>query len=157
MINSVLFVCLGNICRSPTAEAIFRKKAHLHGLSVVADSAGTAGWHVGKPPYGAMLSEAADFGYDLSSLRARQLEKIDFSKFDVILAMDQQNLKFLQTLAPKNQYARLSLMGSYISFDAPPDVPDPYYTRDFVATLELLQQAIDNFLMRHWPNICLEQ
>ena len=152
MINSVLFVCLGNICRSPTAEAIFRKKASRRGLSVIADSAGTAGWHMGKVPYEPMRNTAAEFGYDLSPLRVRQVVQKDFSNFDLIVAMDQQNLLDLKTLSFRSHSAQLTLMGAYISTGSPPDIPDPYYTRDFVATLRVIEQAMDNMLSAQWPN-----
>lgn len=151
MINSVLFVCLGNICRSPTAEAIFREKARRRGLSVIADSAGTAGWHLGKAPYEPMQTTAAEFGYDLSPLRARQVVQKDFSNFDLIIAMDQQNLLYLKTLTLRANTAHLRLMGAYISAGSPPDIPDPYYTRDFVGALKIIEQAIDNMLSAQWP------
>ena len=157
MFNSVLFVCLGNICRSPTAEAIFRDRANYRGLAVAADSAGTAAWHVGKKPYDPMQRTAAEFGYDLSMLRARQVAQMDFENCDLIIAMDQQNLLALKALAPYEHPAQLILMGTYLSKSNPPDIPDPYYTRDFAATLGLLQEAIDNLLSAHWPMVGAER
>ena len=153
MYSSILFVCLGNICRSPAAEAIFRKKAHQKGLGVSAQSAGTAAWHVGEMPYAPMLSTAADFGYDLSALRARQVVQTDFAKFDLIVAMDQQNFLHLKAMAPSEHRADITLIGGYLSQGNPPDVPDPYYTRNFVEAIELLQKSIDRLILAHWSNV----
>ena len=90
MIKSVLFVCLGNICRSPTAEAIFREKLKSSELDIFCDSAGTASWHVGSSPYGPMQLAAKDRGFDMSKLRARQITIADFKDFDLIVAMDKK-------------------------------------------------------------------
>lgn len=136
MTKSILCVCLGNICRSPTGEALLRAAlpdAHI-------DSAGTAGWHVGKPPYAPMQAAARARGYDLSTLRARQVTADDFHRFDLILAMDSSNLEDLQAIRPADATAELSLYLSMLD-DAPTDVPDPYYTRDFDGVLTLIEQA----------------
>ena len=133
---SLLFVCLGNICRSPTGEALLRAAlpdAHI-------DSAGTAGWHVGKPPHGPMQAAARARGYDLSQQRARQVTAEDFHRFDLILAMDSSNLEDLQAIRPADATAELALYLS-VQEDAPTDVPDPYYTRDFDGVLTLIEQA----------------
>src|SRR5713101_8646772 len=95
----VLFVCTGNICRSPTAEAIFRKLATDAGMAVTADSAGTHGYHVGEPPDPRAQKAAAKRGYDLSGLRARTIEDADFQRFDLILAMDQEHHATLSRIA----------------------------------------------------------
>jgi protein-tyrosine phosphatase len=136
MTKSILCVCLGNICRSPTGEALLRvalPDAHI-------DSAGTAGWHVGKPPYAPMQAAARARGYDLSQQRARQVTAEDFHRFDLILAMDSSNLKDLQAIRPADATAELSLYLDALE-DAPTDVPDPYYTRDFDGVLTLIEQA----------------
>ena len=119
---------------------------------MIADSARTAGWHLGKSPYDPMQTTAVEFGYDLSPLRARQVVQKDFSNFDLIIAMDQQNLLYLKTLTLRANTAHLRLMGAYISAGSPPDIPDPYYTRDFVGALKIIEQAIDNMLSAQWPN-----
>ena len=96
MIKSVLFVCLGNICRSPTAECIFREKAKISKLDIFCDSAGTASWHVGSFPYGPMQLAAKDRGFDISKLRSRQIKIADFNEFDLLVVMDQENRSNLQ-------------------------------------------------------------
>ena len=133
----VLFVCLGNICRSPTAEAVFRRIAP----GVPADSAGTSDWHIGDPPYGPAIAAGAARGYDLSPLRARQVGPGDFRDFDLILAMDRANLAALEALRPADGHAELALFLDYAP-DAPVrEVPDPYYTRDFDGALDLIEAA----------------
>ncbi|OCX61013.1 phosphotyrosine protein phosphatase [Thioclava sp. SK-1] len=139
----ILFLCLGNICRSPAAEGVFRKIAGQAGLSVQLDSAGTGGWHVGEPPYAPMQQAAAARGYDLSQLRARKLQREDFARFDLILAMDGQNLRDANALAGGASQAKLQMF-------LPPglgttDVPDPYYSRDFTGALQLIEKG-----SRHW-------
>lgn len=135
---SLLFVCLGNICRSPTAEAVFRSQAR--GLGWQADSAGTGDWHIGKPPYGPMQRAARAAGYDLSSLRARQLERGDFTRFDLILGMDASNLADIRRLAPPDTTARTALFLDYAP-ELGRDVPDPYFTRDFAGAVALIEAA----------------
>ncbi|MCB6178250.1 low molecular weight phosphotyrosine protein phosphatase [Rhodobacter sp. Har01] len=130
--TAVLFVCLGNICRSPTAEGVFRRLALDAGLNVTADSAGTGGWHAGDPPHPPAVAAAARRGYDLSDLRARQVTRADFTRFDLILAMDRSNLSDLRALHP-GPGAELRL------FLADADVPDPWYTGEFDRTLDLIE------------------
>ncbi len=135
----ILTVCLGNICRSPTAEAALRAALP---DSVTLDSAGTGGWHIGKPPYGPMQEAARAAGLDLSGLRARQVSVADFGRFDLILAMDADNLADLQALDPGTGHARLALMTDPLPApDTGIAVPDPYYTRDFDGALRLIQRA----------------
>lgn len=130
----ILCVCLGNICRSPTAEAVLR--AHLTNAEI--DSAGTSNWHVGQPPYGPAIEAAAARGIDLSPLRARQVSPADFHRFDLILAMDTDNLSDLQGMAPIDADGGLHL---FLEPVGGADVPDPYYTRDFEGALDLIEDA----------------
>ncbi|WP_425043481.1 low molecular weight protein-tyrosine-phosphatase [Primorskyibacter sp. S87] len=133
----ILFVCLGNICRSPTAEGVFRSAVP----EADADSAGTAGWHVGNPPYGPMQAAAQARGYDLSELRARTVQARDFSEFDLILAMDENNLADLERLRPSPDGAPVRLLTEFGS-GLSDHVPDPYYTRDFDAALDIIEDAV---------------
>lgn len=132
----ILTVCLGNICRSPAAEAILRRAAPDWQI----DSAGTSDWHVGDPPYGPMIEAAKARGMDLAPLRARQATGDDFARFDLILAMDRQNLADLETLRPAGDSTPLRLFTNAAPGEAP-DVPDPYYTRDFDGVLDLLERC----------------
>ena len=129
--TSVLFVCLGNICRSPTAEAVLRRMRP----DLRIDSCGTGSWHVGKPPYGPMQDAARARGLDLSDLRARQLTKGDLDAFDLIIAMDDENRSDILSFGSGR--ADVRLMTSFLGQSGP--VPDPYYTRDFDATLDLIE------------------
>ena len=134
MTTRILCVCLGNICRSPTGQAILAST--LPGIEI--DSAGTSNWHIGDPPYGPMIAAALKRGYDLSDQRARQIGPDDFNAFDLILAMDRKNLRDLDAMRPAGSHAQLALYLS-LSPDTPEDVPDPYYTRDFNETLDLIE------------------
>jgi protein-tyrosine phosphatase len=118
---SVLMVCLGNICRSPTAEAVLRHRLREAGLggAITVDSAGTGNWHVGDPPDARSQRHAAKRGYDLSQLRARQVKEDDFHRFQFILAMDQNNMADLTRIAPDRHGAQVRLF-------AAAEVPDPY-------------------------------
>lgn len=140
MTHRVLFVCLGNICRSPTAEAVFAQMAVAQGLKVQVDSAGTSGWHIAEPPYGPMQEAAHRRGYDLSPLRARQFVAQDFEGFDLIIVMDQANLKAVNAQRPAENTTPVVRFLDY-GQTGQGDVPDPYYTRDFDLTLDLVEQA----------------
>ncbi|SDU00023.1 low molecular weight protein-tyrosine-phosphatase [Halopseudomonas salegens] len=143
----VLFVCLGNICRSPSAEGVFRQRlAQRSQPGVSVDSAGTAGYHVGKAPDPRAVAAARKRGIDISGLRARQVSAEDFSRFDLILAMDRSNLTDLHRLDPGNG-ARLRLFMEYAP-DQPLEVPDPYYggEQGFEQVLDMLEQASDALL-----------
>lgn len=148
MSKKVLFVCLGNICRSPSAEAVFRTEIKRLGLSHQHDSAGTSNWHVGEPPYDPMQKAAKSHGITMSDLRARQVTARDFQDFDVIVAMDRKNFNDLLAIKPCGKGAALVLMGDYLENDKEKgsDVPDPYYTRDFDATLDMLHRAMPQFI-----------
>ncbi|WP_323771535.1 low molecular weight protein-tyrosine-phosphatase [Antarctobacter sp.] len=146
MTHRILFVCLGNICRSPTAEAVVRAKAEALGQILVLDSAGTGNWHVGAPPYGPMQDAARARGYDMSDLRARQVSPEDFGLFDLIVAMDAQNLADLTNLAPAKGAAQLRLMTDFVLSPDETHVPDPYFTRDFDGALDLIERCADGLL-----------
>lgn len=137
MTSRILFVCLGNICRSPAAEGVFRALE----TGAETDSAGTAGWHVGKPPYEPMQEAASARGYDLSGLRARQFQKDDFTRFDLIIGMDASNLADIEVLRPVGNTTSVRLFTDYAADTGMDHVPDPYYTRDFDGALDLIEQA----------------
>lgn len=127
---ALLFVCLGNICRSPLAEAAFRAAAGQAGLDVHADSAGTGDWHLGTPPDPRAQAEALRHGIDISAYRARQVTPADFRRFDRILALDHKNLTDLRRIAPADGTARLSLLLDHVSGMAGRSVADPYFGDD---------------------------
>lgn len=141
----ILMVCLGNICRSPTAEAVLRRKLEVAGLGaqVEVDSAGTGSWHVGNAPDPRSRRHASRRGYDLSALRARCVQDADFVRFDFILAMDEDNLADLERLKPDAAPAKLQLFASA-------EVPDPYQggVEDFERVLDLVESASDLWVAR---------
>lgn len=130
MTVSVLFVCLGNICRSPLAEAAFRAEAERLGLDVEVDSAGTGDWHIGHAPDARAQAVAKRNGVDISGLKARQVTADDFRKFDHIVALDAQNLTDLGVMRPADATAQLSLLLDHVSGRAGEAVADPYYGDD---------------------------
>jgi low molecular weight protein-tyrosine phosphatase len=146
----VLFVCTGNICRSPTAEAIFRKLAADAGMAetVRADSAGTHAYHLGEPPDPRAQKAAAKRGYDLSALRARTIEDADFQRFDLVLAMDEEHYAILTRIAGPAADHKLKLMMSYARRFKERDVPDPYYggSQAFERVLDMLEDAAKGLL-----------
>ena len=127
MARSVLFVCLGNICRSPLAEAAFRAEAERLGLDVDIDSAGTGDWHLGYPPDRRAAEVAMRNGVDISNLRARQVTPDDFRRFDHIVALDAQNLRDLKAMRPADATAELSLLLDHVEGREGQAVADPYY------------------------------
>jgi len=141
----ILFVCLGNICRSPTAEVVFRAVASREAPDIVleVDSAGTAGYHAGEQPDRRTRQAAARRGYDLSALRARVVEPRDFEYFDLILAMDRENLRALQRRAPEQARERLRLFLEFAPDAGISEVPDPYYggPNGFEDVLDLIEAA----------------
>ena len=145
--TKILFVCLGNICRSPAAEGIMKKLSH--GLPVEIDSAGTAGYHVGDLPDARMRTHARARGYVLDS-RARQFDPhSDFDAFDYIIAMDKSNLRDLQSFDRQKQYRdKLSLMTDYCTETEVSEVPDPYYggSEGFNFVLDILEDACNGLL-----------
>lgn len=142
---SVLFVCMGNICRSPTAEAVFRDQVEKAGLgeSIEIDSAGTHSYHIGAPPDQRSQLAAVNRGYDMSSLRARQVVREDFARFDHIMAMDVQNLTILQQLASDGDRHKAKLFMKYSEEFSEIEVPDPYYggAGGFERVLDMVESA----------------
>ena len=126
MTPSVLFVCLGNICRSPLAEAAFREEARRLKLDVIVDSAGTGDWHVGSPPDPRAQAVARKNGVDISALRGRQVKPADFHRFTHIIALDEDNLANLRRLAPSDAAADLSLLLDHVEGREGQPVADPY-------------------------------
>jgi protein-tyrosine phosphatase len=144
----VLFVCMGNICRSPTAEGVFRQALQAHGGSIEIDSAGTHDYHVGEPPDRRAIAAAQRRGIDLSGLRARQVTDEDFARFDLILAMDGDNFDLLQRRAPAQYQARIKLVMEFAPDAYSREVPDPYYggAKGFEEVLDLLEKAAQGLL-----------
>ena len=138
----VLFVCTGNICRSPTAEAVLRELSNSKGVQLHVESRGTHDYHVGQPPDERSLSHAQRRGYDLSAQRARQISPGDFEDFDLILAMDHGHLRILERMCPAGQRGKLRL------FLHGRDVPDPYYggAAGFEEVLDLVEAACRGLL-----------
>jgi protein-tyrosine phosphatase len=130
MPHRVLFVCLGNICRSPLAEAAFRAEAERLGLDAEADSAGTGGWHAGEPPDRRAIAAARRGGVDISHLRARQVTAGDFERFDHVVALDGENLADLEAIRPAGSRAGLSLLLDHVPGREGQAVADPYYGGD---------------------------
>lgn len=147
---AVLFVCMGNICRSPTAEAVLRKLVEDAGMAqqIQIDSAGTTGYHEGAPPDARAMAAATTRGFDLSGIRARRVTEKDFEAFDLILAMDEDNLIHLQDAAPRGARARLGLLLDYAPGLRGRAVPDPYYggKNGFERVLDLVTEACAGLL-----------
>ncbi|KAF0568236.1 Low molecular weight protein tyrosine phosphatase [Psychrobacter nivimaris] len=147
--SSVLLVCLGNICRSPTAEEVFRQQAAIAGLSIKVDSAGTSDWHVGSAPDARSQRHAKSHGYKINKLVARQVSTSDFHDFDLILAMDSQNLADLQaikdsiTAKSEDNLATLALFSEEDPTYCGSDVPDPYKGNndDFEEVIERIESS----------------
>ena len=148
----VLFVCAGNICRSPTAEGVFRHLVASAGLGkkVFLDSAGTHGYHLGHPPDRRAQLAAAQRGYDIAGLRARQVTGQDFIEFDYILAMDLDNLSHLKQVAPAQHLGKLALFMDYGSARQGEEVPDPYYggAQGFELVLDMAEDAAQGLLQQ---------
>jgi protein-tyrosine phosphatase len=141
----VLFVCMGNICRSPTAEAVFRHDVEQAGLADVIhiDSAGTHDYHVGEAPDARTQRAAKQRGYDMSALRGRQAEAEDFTRFDYVLAMDEANLSILKRLKPRDAKGHLGLFLAFSEQHNEREVPDPYFggAAGFEHVLDLVEDA----------------
>lgn len=143
LVPSVLFVCLGNICRSPLAEAALRDRAQAAGLDLLTDSAGTGSWHIGKAPDPRSRAEAMRHGIDIGGYRARQVNQGDFTRFDRIIALDRNNLSDLRQMAPSAPHANLSLLLDHVPGMAGQDVDDPYFggPEGFAETWQQVSEA----------------
>ncbi len=141
----VLFVCTGNICRSPTAEGVFRALIDQEGLSdrILIDSAGTGSWHVGESPDPRSQEAAKRRGIDLSPIRARQVARSDFAAFDYVLAMDSGNYRQLESICPFEAENKLSMFLDFAPSAERTDVPDPYYggANGFDHVLDLIEEG----------------
>lgn len=146
-IASVLFVCLGNICRSPTAEAVFRRKALQRAFELEIDSAGTLGHHAGAPPDKRSRLAGEAKGYRFDGLKCRRVEKNDFHVYDYILAMDNANVAQLMAICPPELQHKIQLFMSFCDTEDL-EVPDPYYggQRGFELVLSMIEQASDGLL-----------
>jgi protein-tyrosine phosphatase len=146
----VLMVCLGNICRSPTAEAVLRHKLRIAGIEATVESAGTGDWHVGGPPDRRATLHAKRRGYDLSSLRARQVQAGDFERFDLILAMDAENLAELVERCPPQHRTKLAMLVDHCVRHRVDRVPDPYAggPASFEEVLDLVEDACDGLVTK---------
>ena len=149
-VTRVMFVCLGNICRSPTAHGVFQGLVKRHNLQDViqVESSGTGDWHIGHAPDRRAAQEAKKRGYDLSGLRAMQVSQAHFHEFDFILAMDNANLSDLQAMRPAGSKAHLALFLSYSQGEQEQEVPDPYYGGDegFAKVFDMIERASEGLL-----------
>jgi protein-tyrosine phosphatase len=144
----VLFVCLGNICRSPMAEAVFRHKVKEAGLAdqILVDSAGTGDWHIGAKPHDGTCRILKHHFIDCEDIRARQLKSEDFDEFDVIVAMDGSNVRNMQQMAGARKDKRIHMLLDYWPERGLKDVPDPYFTGNFEEVFEMVDLSCDRLL-----------
>ncbi|MFD2166656.1 low molecular weight protein-tyrosine-phosphatase [Thalassotalea euphylliae] len=149
-VKSILFVCMGNICRSPTAEAVFRKKAQEKGVSLEIDSAGTTGAHVREKPDHRSQKAGAARGYSFDGIKSRKVTERDFSHFDLILAMDNYNVSELEKVAPEEYKHKIALFLDFASNYDEKEVPDPYYggAGGFKYVLDLVEDASDGLIQK---------
>ena len=149
---SVLMVCMGNICRSPTAHGVLRHKVHALGLqdTVTVDSAGTHNYHPDCPPDPRSQAHAVQRGYDLSDLRARQIQEADFAAHDLILVMDWDNLALTEDMCPQEIRRKVRRLTEFCLVNDSPTVPDPYYGGDngFEAVLDLVEDACEGLIQQ---------
>ena len=152
MTTRILIVCMGNICRSPMAEGLLRHKIERAGLAerVHLDSAGTGPWHADKPPDPRAIAVCREHGIDIRGLRGRQINSNDFAVHDWVLCADRENLRILQTLAPRHARPRIALLLAWAGLGAKAEVPDPYTgsAADFQRVYALLDAATDAALVK---------
>lgn len=150
MVKRILFVCMGNICRSPVVEAVARARFARAGLDIEVDSAGTEDYHIGEPPDRRSLASASARGYDASAHRARRADADDFERFDKLLVMDRVNLRALTRMAPGEGHDKIAMFLPWAGVDDPHDLPDPYYgqAQDFDNVVTLAEQGIDGLIER---------
>lgn len=146
--KAILFICLGNICRSPTAEAVFKKRSKNAGISVWCDSAGTGAWHQGERPDHRAMSAGRKRGYSFAGQTSREIDPSDFETFDLILAMDMQNLTALKAMCPQEYYHKLILFLDYAPHSDAQEVPDPYYggADGFDRVIDLIEIASEGLI-----------
>lgn len=147
--KKVLFVCTGNICRSPTAEGVLRKRAAEAGVSVHVDSAGTHGYHSGEMPDPRAVRAADQRGYDISGIKARRLREEDYAEFDYVLALDEGHYRIMKQVCPPALQHKLRMTMQFAPHAHYAEVPDPYYgpPAGFELVLDLLEQAVDGLLV----------
>lgn len=146
MIERVLFVCLGNICRSPLAEGIFKKQAADLGLDVACDSAAVAGHHIGEAPDARAVVAARISNIDIANQVARQVCREDFERFDLVIAMDQQNMADLKAECPAELHYKIQPISSYATDQDRSDIADPYYSGRFDPVIARLQSCISGLI-----------
>ena len=146
--TAILFICLGNICRSPTAEAVFKRRSKDAGISVWCDSAGTGGYHQGEPLDHRAMSTGRKRGYSFAGQQSRKIEPEDFETFDLVLAMDKQNLAILKQRCPQEHQHKLALFLDYAPHSDAQEVPDPYYGGDhgFDHVVDLIEMASEGLI-----------
>jgi protein-tyrosine phosphatase len=149
-VHRILFVCLGNICRSPLVETVARKQLANAGLDIEVASCGTGGWHAGEQADPRMRAAAAKAGYALEAHRARQLRVTDFEHYDLLLAMDSNNLRDMQRVSHAERHDRLALFLEWAGAMPPRDFPDPYYEEliAFAQSVELAERGVQGFIDR---------
>ena len=149
----VLMVCLGNICRSPMAEGVFRDKAHQNGVDMLVDSCGTANYHVGEHPHHLSVKTSGNHGIDISNLVGRQFSHNDFDKFDIILTMDRSNYQNVIALARnEEEIFKVKMILNYSFPESNMDVPDPWYGEEpgYEEVFQLLDKSAKNFFKAHF-------